>query len=198
MDLGLHLGNHVYNRAVWMQGFMLGSRGNSWDVLNVQELLKRLERLGPIIVHIVRNGGTILIINRVWDKEVEYLSKIFKLRPFSKVVKVYTNDWVDGAFSNFLNFKFLNLRQLPSLIFLSDFTESKNLLDEAYFLRIPVVALVDTRVHIDTIFQKIFMPLPANNSIRSLFFFFNFLKYYIEKGLYCRDYVGARDLLFQN
>jgi len=81
---------------------------------------------------------------------------------------------------------------------LSDFTESKNLLDEAYFLRIPVVALVDTRVHIDTIFQKIFMPLPANNSIRSLFFFFNFLKYYVEKGLYCRDYVGARDLLFQN
>lgn len=29
MDLGLHLGNHVYNRAVWLQGFILGSRGNS-------------------------------------------------------------------------------------------------------------------------------------------------------------------------
>jgi Ribosomal protein S2 len=160
--------------------------------------LKRLERLGPIIVHIVRNGGTILIINRVLDKEVSYLSKVFKLRPFSNVVNVFTDRWIDGAFSNFLNFKFLNLRQLPSLVFLSDFTGSKNLLDEAYFLRIPVVALVDTRVHTDTILQKIFMPLPSSNSIKSLFFFFNFLKHYVEKGLYCRDYVGTRDLLFQN
>ena len=89
----------------------------------------------PIIVHIVRNGGTILIINRVLDKEVSYLSKVFKLRPFSNVVNVFTDRWIDGAFSNFLNFKFLNLRQLPSLVFLSDFTGSKNLLDEAYFLR---------------------------------------------------------------
>jgi ribosomal protein S2 len=198
MDLGLHLGNRVHNRATWMQGFILGSRGSSCDVLNVQELLKRLERLGPIIIHTVRNGGTILIINRMLDTEVSYLSKIFKLRPFSNVVNVFTDRWIDGAFSNFLNFKFLNLRQLPSLVFLSDFTDSKNLLDEAYFLRIPVVALVDTRVHTDTILQKIFMPLPSSNSIKSLFFFFNFLKHYVEKGLYCRDYVGTRDLLFQN
>jgi hypothetical protein len=29
IDLGLHLGNRVQNRAVWLQGFILGSRGSS-------------------------------------------------------------------------------------------------------------------------------------------------------------------------
>lgn len=198
IDLGLHLGNRVQNRAVWLQGFILGSRGSSWDILNIQEVLKRLERLGPIIVHIVKNGGTILIINKVMDKEVFYLSKIFQLRPFSNVVRVFTDDWIDGAFTNFINFKFLNLRQLPSLVFLSDFTNSNNLLDEAYFLRIPVVALVDSRQHTDLILKKVMMPIPANNSIKSLFFFFNFLRYYVEKGLSSSNYSVIRDDLFNH
>ena len=172
IDLGLHLGNRVQNRAVWLQNFILGSRGSSWDILNIQELLKRLERLGPIIVHIVKNGGTILVMNRSMEKEVYYLSKIFNLRPFSNVVRVFTDDWIDGAFTNFINFKFLNLRQLPSLVFLSDFNGSRNFLDEAYFLRIPVVALVDSREHPDLLMKKVMMPIPANNSIKSLFFFF--------------------------
>jgi len=92
IDLGLHLGNRVQNRAVWLQNFILGSRGSSWDILNIQELLKRLERLGPIIVHIVKNGGTILVMNKSMEKEVYYLSKIFNLRPFSNVVRVFTDD----------------------------------------------------------------------------------------------------------
>lgn len=198
IDLGLHLGNRVQNRAVWLQNFILGSRGSSWDILNIQELLKRLERLGPIIVHIVKNGGTILVMNRSMEKEVYYLSKIFNLRPFSNVVRVFTDDWIDGAFTNFINFKFLNLRQLPSLVFLSDFTGSKNFLDEAYFLRIPVVALVDSREHPDLLMKKVMMPIPANNSIKSLFFFFNYLKFYVEKGLTVSNYSFIRDDLFSH
>ena len=53
INIGLHLGCRVQNRAVWLQGFILGSRGNSWEILNIQELLKSLEKLGPIIVHII-------------------------------------------------------------------------------------------------------------------------------------------------
>lgn len=198
MDLGLHLGNRVQNRAVWLQGFILGSRGKSWEILNVQEVLKSLEKLGPILVHIVKNGGTILVINRVLEKEIFYLNKIFKLNPFCNVIRVFTDEWIDGAFSNFSNFKFLNLRQLPSLVFLSDFTDSSNLLDEAYFLRIPVVGLVDSRLHQDVIMKRVMMPIPSNNSIRSLFFFFNFLKYYVEKGLYLSDYSLVKDEVFNN
>ena len=197
VNVGLHLGYKVQNRAVWLQGFILGSRGNSWEILNIQELLKSLEKLGPIIVHIIKNGGTILVLNRVLEKEIMFLSKIFKLNPFSNVIRVFTDEWIDGAFTNFINFKFLNLRQLPSLVFLSDFTNSKNLLDEAYFLRIPVVGLIDSRLHTDVVMKKVMLPIPSNNSIKSLFYFFNFLKYYIQKGLYLSNYSVLRDDLFK-
>jgi ribosomal protein S2 len=89
------------------------------------------------------------------------------------------------------------LRQLPSLVFLSDFTNSKNLLDEAYFLRIPVVGLIDSRLHPNTIIEKVMLPIPSNNSIKSLFYFFNFLKYYVQKGLYLSSYSVIRDDLFK-
>ena len=197
VNVGLHLGCKVQNRAVWLQGFILGSRSNSWEILNIQELLKSLEKLGPIVVHIIKNGGTILVLNRVLEKEMLFLSKIFKLNPFSNVIRVFTDEWIDGAFTNFINFKFLNLRQLPSLVFLSDFTNSNNLLDEAYFLRIPVVGLVDSRLHHDLIMKKVMLPVPSNNSIKSLFYFFNFLKYYIEKGLHLSSYSVLKDDLFK-
>jgi hypothetical protein len=54
--------------------------------------LKSLEKLGPIIVHIIKNGGTILVLNRVLEKEIMFLSKIFKLNPFSNVIRVFTDE----------------------------------------------------------------------------------------------------------
>ena len=172
MDLGLHFGDRVQNRAVWLHGFIIGSRDKSWEILNIQEVLKSLEKLSPILIHIIKNGGTILVINRVLEKEVLFLHKIFELTPFSNVIRVFTDEWINGAFTNFADFKFLNLRQLPSLLFLSDFIESSNLLDEARFLRIPIVGLVDSRLHFDIIIKNVMMPIPSNNSIKSLLFFF--------------------------
>lgn len=195
MHLGLHLGKRVEDRKNWISNFILGSR-SFWDVLNIIELLKIIEILGPIIIYIVKKGGTILIISKKMSKESRLLGKLFSVAPYKNIINIYLDRWVEGAFTNFFNFKFLNLRQLPNILFLIDFTSSSNMLDEAYYLRIPVVALVDAQQHLDTIVKKITIPIPANNSVKSLFFFFNFFRYCILKGLYFFDYSVIKDIIF--
>lgn len=198
ITLGLHLSNnYLQNRKIWIHNFVLGSRG-FWDILNVLELLKYLQILGPIIILLVKRGGTILIINKKMTLESKLLGKLFSLEPYIGIIYIFLDNWIEGGFTNFFNFKLLNLRQLPTLLFLMDFLNSANLLNEAYFLRIPVIALTDLKQHTDFIFKKIAIPIPANNSIKSLFFFFNFLKYYVLKGLYFHNYYTIKNVFFNS
>jgi hypothetical protein len=161
-------------------------------------LLKYLQILGPIIILLVKRGGTILIINKKMTLESKLLGKLFSLEPYIGIIYIFLDNWIEGGFTNFFNFKLLNLRQLPTLLFLMDFLNSANLLNEAYFLRIPVIALTDLKQHTDFIFKKIAIPIPANNSIKSLFFFFNFLKYYVLKGLYFHNYYSIKNAFFNS
>lgn len=88
VNLGLHLGNRTHNRKIWIFDFVLGSRV-LWDILNIIELFKRLEILGPFLINVVKNGGTILIVNKQMNLESKLLGNLFSSKPYLGIVYLY-------------------------------------------------------------------------------------------------------------
>jgi len=198
LDFGLHLGRRFFNRSSSIYNTVLGSR-DSWDILNIEEILIKLKKLGPILIKIIKNGGTILIVTKEEeDENMLYLQEFFERTPFENVVKVFSEKWIHGSLTRMLEARFFNLRQLPSIIFVFDFVNYEDLLHEAKLLRIPVVGLVNSYFDTTKIAKYITFPIISGNSYKSIFFFFFFLQYYIKRGMSYLNYNNRKEgLLLQ-
>ena len=140
------------------------------------EVIKKLEMLKPFVRHITHNQGTILI---VLVNKYKFLHKYFYfintyLPLYDKII--FLDLWKLGTLSNYNHIRFINTRQLPSVIFLFNLKGTTPILAEALTLRIPVVSFVNVDVSFDQVSKYLYFPIPLSNSLSNIYFLVSFLK----------------------
>ena len=186
------------SRKNWIQNFVLGSRNNVWEVLNFMEVIKKLEIITPFIKNIIKNQGTILILFMNNQKFLErYFQLFISYIPLFESMYFY-DSWKLGSLSNYNHIRFLNMRQLPSLIFLFSFENNEHILKEALHLRIPVISLVDSFLNFEYISKYILFPIPLNYSLSNIYFFLSFLKHIILKENNYTNFLHYNGYIFES
>ena len=185
VNFSIHLGKNVHNRATWIQNYVKFSRG-AWEALNLRETLWIFFRLESLIVNVIKKGGTLLFVGdwrSLFDQIFELIFGELNHKYFH-IINYYSGEWPKKGLSTKVHLKYLNLRNLPTIIFIYDFKYKNLLLNEAYYLRIPVIGLVDNELHYNKILNRITIPIPHSNNIKSISFFFYFMKFLINKGIF--------------
>lgn len=83
----------------------------------------------------------------------------------------------------------MDMRKLPSLIFIYDLSGCDTFIIEAKKLKIPIVGFVSNKINSNKVFENITLPLPIGNSIDSIFFFSFFVKACVHEGISLHNYV---------
>ena len=191
LEHGLHYGNHKKNWDTRMNSYIYGYRNNI-HIIDLEQSLAILKKSLNIVTDVVSNNGTVLFFSS--DKKFD--NTIFSAATQAKQ-PCMVKKWVNGTLTNFKRLKpffykkynnngqvygnkfFMEMDQIPSLIFLTTVRGNENIIKEANKLHIPIIAIVDT----DSNPTNITYPIPGNDdSIESIYLYSRLMYNAIIKG----------------
>lgn len=166
-------------------------------MLNVSQAVSRLVKLEPLVASVIKKGGNILVIGEWFTLHDTLFNSILGEHPYSMSVQMFSGEWPNNSLKSGEQAKYFNLKKLPSLVFIYDFKNSERMLNEIYFLKIPIVGFVDNKVHPNLILKYLTVVIPWGNNNTAISFLFQYLKKSIELGLFYLNYKVASGSIFE-
>ena len=185
----VYLGDSYYFINVKIKPFIFGYK-NSYHILNLSFTQMQFKILISFLVNIISVRQQILIV-----KELDAFNlKVFLDKDIVENIFFYDKKWIGGILTNyktvincskfkrnpsFKNSK-INLRYMPSLLFLFNINLSKWPLQEAFLLDIPIASVINSN---SKWLDYVNYPLVGNNqSFESIYLYLSILKNAILMG----------------
>lgn len=185
----LFLGYHVANWNPRTNFFLVGKYKNT-NIFNINFTYSLTKKFIFFLSELFVNKGHLWLVNEnfsLFNRSVE----LCKLSGSFPEMSFLNSKWYKGMLSNYKYVSIVKPNKFPHGIFVANIQNNHYVVNEAFLINIPSVAIADT---IDNP-SNVFFPIPGNSkSLKTLFFFYIL----ISKSLFYSRYTMSSKFLFDS
>jgi ribosomal protein S2 len=161
-----------YTAANWdpRSNYYLLGRSNGIDVFDLNKTYACIKLVVNLISGTLARKGIIWVVNEHFDlfKRNDLLSNLQQSFP---EMQFHNDKWMKGSLTNFRFVRHFDTEKFPHVIFSPNALNNHFVIAECFGIRIPSVALIDSRDNP----ASVFAPIPSNSAAMMPIFFFYFL-----------------------
>jgi small subunit ribosomal protein S2 len=185
----LFLGYHIANWNPRTNFFLIGKYRNT-NIFNINYTYFLTKKFITFLSELFVNKGHLWLVNEnfsLFNRSIE----LHRLSNLFSEITFLNSKWCKGMLSNYKYVSIVKPNKFPHSIFVPNMQNNHYVVNEAFIINVPSIAIVDS---IDNP-SNIFFPIPGNSkSLKSLFFFYII----IAKSLFYSRYIVSSKFIFNS